>query len=128
VTVFTERRGHAVELAREAEGDALFVLSGDGGYNEVLNGVDGRVPIGFLPGGRTNVLPRALGLPRDAVAAVRAAVRGKPRTISLGRVNGRRFGFAAGLGLDAEAVRRVEALGRSPDGSRRGDPVFIGLL
>ena len=38
----TERAGHAVELAREAarRGNALVVsVSGDGGYNEVVNGV-----------------------------------------------------------------------------------------
>ncbi|MFK0007631.1 diacylglycerol/lipid kinase family protein [Paenarthrobacter sp. NPDC090520] len=39
----TERAGHAVELAREAAaggGDVLVVsVSGDGGYNEVVNGV-----------------------------------------------------------------------------------------
>jgi diacylglycerol kinase family enzyme len=37
----TERRGHATELAREAGRlEALYVFSGDGGFNEVLNGVD----------------------------------------------------------------------------------------
>lgn len=38
----TERAGHAIELAREAAsgGNALVVsVSGDGGYNEVVNGV-----------------------------------------------------------------------------------------
>ncbi|HJV30079.1 MAG TPA: acylglycerol kinase family protein, partial [Gaiellaceae bacterium] len=39
----TEHRGHATELAREAEGEveAIYVFSGDGGFNEVLNGVAG---------------------------------------------------------------------------------------
>jgi diacylglycerol kinase family enzyme len=40
-------------------------------------------------------------------------------------VNGRRFGFSAGLGLDAELVRRVDELGRSPDGRRPGDVAFM---
>src|SRR3982751_5904711 len=50
-TVRTERRGHAVELARRAgvERDDL--------------------PLGFVPGGGTSVLPRALGLPRDPLEA-----------------------------------------------------------
>ena len=52
--------------------DAIVVFSGDGTYNEALNGADGAVPFGFLPGGGTSVFPRALGLPRDPVAAARA--------------------------------------------------------
>ena len=70
-TVRTERPQHAVELAREAgEADALIVFSGDGGFNEVLNGVErSDQPLGFIPGGGTNVLPRALGLPRNPMAA-----------------------------------------------------------
>ncbi len=123
----TERRGHAIELARAAEGDALFVFSGDGGFNEVLNGVRDE-PIGLIPGGATNVLPRALGLPRDPVAAaVRLAAaleHGRTRRISLGRVNGRRFGFAAGVGLDADLVRRVDRRGRAT-GRRPGDAAFV---
>ena len=44
-----------------------------------------------MPGGGTSVLPRR-----------------------------RRFGFSAGMGLDAELIRRVAALGRTSEG-RRGD-------
>jgi diacylglycerol kinase family enzyme len=111
----TEGPGHAVELARAAsrEGLPIVVFAGDGGFNEALNGLEGDVPIGFVPGGGTNVLPRALGLPRDPVAAARRLASGRTRRISLGRVNGRRFAFAAGLGLDAELIRRMEALGRT---------------
>jgi diacylglycerol kinase family enzyme len=127
-TLLTERPGHATELAA-AGGDAVVVFSGDGGFNEVLNGAPAGVPLGFLPGGGANVLSRALGLPRDPVAAARqvaeALASGRRRTISVGRVNGRRFGFSAGIGLDAELVRRVDALGRRDDGKRPGDLAFI---
>jgi diacylglycerol kinase family enzyme len=129
----TQRRGHATELVREAgEVDAIFVFSGDGGFNEAVNGSNGLVPLGFVPGGGTSVLPRALGLPRDPVAAAellaQAFAARRTRRISLGRVNGRRFTFAAGLGLDAEAVRRIDALGRREDGRRPGDLTFALTL
>ena len=125
----TEHPGHATELAEVAAGvEALYVFSGDGGFNEVLNGIDRDTPVGFVPGGGANVLPRALGLPTDPVRAAERLVRGKKRRISLGRVNGRRFGFAAGVGLDGEAIRRLEARGRSEDGARSGNAVFVWEL
>jgi diacylglycerol kinase family enzyme len=128
--VRTSGRAHAVDLAREAadDADAIVVYSGDGGFNEALNGLPRDVPIGFLPGGRTNVLSRALGLPRDVVAAAErvgaALADGRRRRISVGRVNGRRFGFSAGIGFDAELVRRVDEHGRSDEGRRPGDLAF----
>jgi len=129
-TVLTERPGHAVEVAAEAcrrRCERLYIYSGDGGFNEAVNGVEGGIALGFVPGGSTSVLPRALGLPRDPVACARALVRGRERRIALGRVNGRRFTFAAGLGLDAELVRKVDELGR-PGGRRASDVVFALTL
>jgi diacylglycerol kinase family enzyme len=128
-TILTERPLHAVELAGEAATtyERIYVYSGDGGYNEAVNGLSRDVPIGFLPGGGTSVLPRALGLPRDPVACARALARGTTRRISLGRVNDRRFTFSSGLGLDAELVRRVERLGRE-SGTRAGDLAFARRL
>ncbi len=128
--VRTERRRHATELATEAcrSAAAVVVFSGDGGFNEVLNGLEGDTPVGFLPGGGTSVLPRALGLPTDPVAAARqiadALEQHRTRRITVGRVNGRRFAFSAGVGLDAEAVRRVDEMGRAQDGKRPGDLAF----
>src|SRR5438093_5547375 len=133
-TIRTERPRHAVELAREAgDADALIVFSGDGGFNKALNGIErDDLPLGFVPGGGTNVLPRALGLPRDPVEAAEqladALTHDRTRHISTGRVNGRRFAFNAGIGLDAEAVRRVDERGRSPDGRRPGDLAFVGTV
>src|SRR5262249_4664480 len=126
-TLPTTRRRHATELARVAANnhDALLVFSGDGVFNEVVNGIERQIPLGFIPGGRTNVLPRALGLPRDPAAAARqigeALNAGRTRTITLGKVNGRRFTFAAGIGADAEFIRRMDERGRSHDGRLPGD-------
>jgi diacylglycerol kinase family enzyme len=130
--LLTERPGHAIELvagAVRSGTDAVVVFSGDGVFNEALNGLELDVPIGFLPGGGTSVLSRALGLPRDPAAAAGqiadALVAGRMRRISLGRVNGRRFGFGAGIGLPADVVRRVDELGRRDDGRRPSDLAFV---
>ena len=125
----TEHRGHATDLVRDhPEAEAVYVFSGDGGFNEALNGIGPDTPVGFVPGGGTSVLPRALGLPNDAVRAAERLVQGRTRRISVGRVNGRRFGFSAGIGVDAEAVRRIESRGRSDDGARAGNLAFAWEL
>jgi len=129
----TERRGHATELARQLadDADAIFVYSGDGGFNEVVNGLGPEAPpVGCIPGGGTSVFPRVLGIPRDPVKAaehlVTAFEQRRTRRISVGRVNGRRFLFNAGLLFDAELVRRIEA-NRSRAG-RPGDAAFLVTL
>ena len=124
----TERPRHATELVSSADADAVVIFSGDGGFNEALNGLRDEMPIGFLPGGGTSVLSRALGLPSDPVAAAAqiadALSTGRTRRIGVGRANGRRFAFSAGLGLDAAAVRAVDQKGRASDGRRPGDMAF----
>ena len=130
-TLLTQAAGHAVELAAAASHsyDRLYAFGGDGLFNEVVNGVEADVAVGFVPGGGTSVLPRALGLPRDPVACARAlAGSRREQRISLGRVNGRRFTFSAGIGLDAELIRRVDDLGRRRDGKRPGDSTFVRAL
>jgi diacylglycerol kinase family enzyme len=113
----TESRNHATELTREAarEGyDVVVAFGGDGTVNEAANGLAGSdTPLFPLPGGRTNVYCRMLGIPTDVVDAtehlLRLADDWQPRKVDLGQVNDRYFVFAAGLGLDASVVERVDA-------------------
>jgi diacylglycerol kinase family enzyme len=125
----TERPGHGTELVRASDAGAVVVFGGDGAFNEALNGLPPDRPVGFIPGGGSSVLPRALGLPSDPEAAARQvadALRAeRTRAISLGRVNGRRFGFSAALGLPAAVVRHVDERGRD-DGRRPPDRAFLG--
>src|SRR3989304_5441002 len=109
-TMLTERRWHAAELAEKAcrSFERVYVLSGDGGYNEAVNGADGEVPLAFLPGGATNVLPRALGLPRDPLEWARApppAAEPAGRRGSRRRRRGRLRGGARGAGRRRRGAR-----------------------
>jgi diacylglycerol kinase family enzyme len=121
------------DLAVEQGYDAVFVLGGDGTANEVINGVGDRLPIGVLPAGGTSVLPRVLGLPEDldeaAVRLCKALHEGSTKSISLGTVNDRRFAFAAGIGIDAEIVKRIDERGRggeyADEAKRPGDLWFV---
>src|SRR5947209_7918462 len=113
----TEGRDHATELCREAarEGyDVVVAFGGDGTVNEAANGLAGSpTPLSCLPGGRTNVYCRMLGIPVDVVDAtehlLRVADEWHPRWVDLGVVNERCFLFSAGVGLDASVVQRVDA-------------------
>jgi diacylglycerol kinase family enzyme len=115
--VDTERRDHATQICREAadEGyDAVVAFGGDGTVNEAANGLIGSsTPLTCLPGGSTNVFCRMLGIPNDVVDAtehlLRIADDFRPRVVDTGRVNGRHFVFASGIGLDASVVERVDS-------------------
>src|SRR6202048_1573853 len=75
----TESRNHATELCREAaqEGyDVVVAFGGDGTVNEAANGLAGSdTPLSCLPGGRTNVYCRMLGIPTDVVDATEHLLR-----------------------------------------------------
>jgi diacylglycerol kinase family enzyme len=115
--VDTQRQGHATELCREAasEGyDVVVAFGGDGTVNEAANGLAGTAtPLTCLPGGSNNVFCKMLGIPADVVDATEhllgMADDWHPRAVDLGLANGRRFTFAAGMGLDASVVERVDA-------------------
>jgi diacylglycerol kinase family enzyme len=112
----TQARGHATEICREGawEGyDVAIAFGGDGTVNEAINGLAGSpTPLSCLPGGRTNVYCKLLGIPGEIVDAtehiLRIADAWKPRVVDLGRVNDRYFAFSSGVGLDASVVERVD--------------------
>jgi diacylglycerol kinase family enzyme len=115
--VETESRDHATALCREAAReryDVVVAFGGDGTVNEAANGLVGsETPLSALPGGRTNVYCRMLGIPTDVVDATEHLLRltdeWQPRRVDVARVNERHFLFSAGVGLDASVVERVDA-------------------
>jgi diacylglycerol kinase family enzyme len=112
-----QRPGHAPDISRDAAADGFDVVvafGGDGTVNEVANGLAASsTPLAVLPGGATNVYCRLLGVPSDVMPAtehlLRLADDFRPRPVDVARVNGRMFTFAAGVGLDASVVQRVDA-------------------
>lgn len=108
--MFTERPGHAAELAvSHAESyDAIFVVGGDGTVMEVaaaLAAHSSNTPVGVLAGGTGNLVARAFGIPLSVRKAVKALLSGGERRIDLGRLDGGRgFSVAAGVGIDATMI------------------------
>jgi diacylglycerol kinase family enzyme len=130
--VETERRGHAVELARAAAADGyglVIAFGGDGTVNEAANGLAGSgVPLSCLPGGSANVYCKLLGIPGEIVDATEhllgVADRFAPRLVDLGEVEGRLYTFSAGVGMDADVVHDVDSRPRLK--SRFGPYFFLG--
>ena len=94
---FTERPGHAEEIARACAGCPLLIAcGGDGTVNEVVNGLlssGGAAPLGVLPLASGGDLARALGL-RGLHHAVETLAAGRPRAVDVIRV---RFRDGAGV-------------------------------
>lgn len=136
----TERGGHAPKLARElmagGDLDVLIACGGDGTANEVINGMElaaGTAPdrpaLALVPAGGTNVLARSIGYPNHPVRATEqladAIVAHRVRTINVATVDERLFLFSAGVGLDAEVVKRME---QRRSGRRPSDAAHIASI
>ena len=135
----TRYRGHARELAAEADDDLVLVLGGDGAVNETVNGIMSRpaglsgsaLPlIGVIPGGGGNVFARALGLPLDTGAAIGrirdVIAAGSYRTIGLGLAGDRYFTFSADLGWDAEVMDEMDQLRET--GRRQSTTLYLRTI
>lgn len=121
----TSRRGHALELARQAvaEGfEKVLAVGGDGTVNEVVNGLAGsRTSLGIIPAGGANDFATHLGIPADVGKAFQVAVHGAKRHVDLIKVQERYFATVGGLGIGARVAVKVNNLRRA---SERGQALY----
>ena len=128
-SLFSERPGHLIELARSAvDGGARLVIAagGDGTLNEVINGVAERdVDLATIPLGTGMDFGRAYGIPTDFDEAVRVARDGVPRTIDAGRVRYRTwdgqdavrwFGNVGTVGMSGAVAQRANGMSKALGG------------
>jgi diacylglycerol kinase (ATP) len=110
--VATRAAGHATDLAREAVDagmDIVIAAGGDGTVNNVVQALAGTTTaLGVLPMGTVNVWARESGIPLTTSEAREVLLNGVRRRIDLGRAGARYFLMMAGIGVDAEVIRRVE--------------------
>ncbi len=106
--VFTERGGHARELAAELSDQGyspVVAWGGDGTVNEVAGAlVQRHTLLGIVPAGSGNGLARELGISLRAGEAMRTAVGGVDRRIDAGELGGRYFVNVGGVGLAASVA------------------------
>jgi YegS/Rv2252/BmrU family lipid kinase len=107
----TAFRGHAAELAAQAarQGyDLVVAAGGDGTINEAIQGLVGTATaLAALPIGTVNVWAAETGLPTHPERLASLIDQGAIRGIDVGRAGARYFLLMAGIGLDADVVRRV---------------------
>jgi diacylglycerol kinase (ATP) len=125
----------AERLATEAVAagtGAVVAIGGDGSAHAALQAVAGTsTPLAVVPAGTGNDLALALGVPRDPVAAARAAVEdlraGATRPVDAGRTADRWWATVLCCGFDSAVTDRANRL-RWPRGRRRYDLAILAEL
>jgi diacylglycerol kinase family enzyme len=89
----------------------VVVAGGDGTIGFVVRKLaDTKHVVGIVPLGTFNNFARALGVPEDLDGAIRTIREGRPRAITLGRVNGKVFLEACAVGLFGQIIALGEAV------------------
>ncbi|HYD42766.1 MAG TPA: lipid kinase [Anaeromyxobacter sp.] len=98
-----------VAAAVEAGAARVLVGGGDGTLSSAAGVLAGRdAALGVLPLGTGNDFARTLGIPHEVERAVEVFVRGVPRRVDLGRVDGHAFLNVASLGISSGLTKRLE--------------------
>lgn len=116
---FTERSGHASEMAKEAVKrgvDTVVAIGGDGTINETgCSLVGSKVKFGIVPMGSGNGLARHIQIPLDITRALECIRDGYSEAVDYGTVNEHIFFCTAGIGFDAQvSAKFAEAGTRGP--------------
>jgi diacylglycerol kinase (ATP) len=113
---YTERAGHASQLAKEAaeEGvDIVVAVGGDGTINEVARSlVHTRAALAIIPCGSGNGLARHLQIPTNPKGALEIINKGVVHCLDYGRLNGRPFFCTCGVGFDAFVSEKFAESGK----------------
>lgn len=103
--VYTERAGHAVEIAAKAveeKVDIVVAIGGDGTINEVARSlVHSNTALGIIPCGSGNGLARHLHISLDPKKAIKILNEGYSEIIDYGKINNVDFFCTCGVGFDA---------------------------
>ena len=88
----------------------VVVAGGDGTIGWVVRELaDTKHPVGILSMGTFNNFSKSLHLPPSIEAGIRVIKEGRPRPITLGRLNGKIFLEAAAIGLFGETIAAGES-------------------
>jgi YegS/Rv2252/BmrU family lipid kinase len=113
---FTERAGHAEEIAREAKDngiDLVVAVGGDGTVNEVGRALVGsNTALGVVPCGSGNGLARHLMLPLNVKKSIALINKYEIHDLDYGLINGYPFFCTCGMGFDAMISKKFAEAGK----------------
>jgi YegS/Rv2252/BmrU family lipid kinase len=139
-TRFTEKKGQAIEFAREAIGSGfrkIISVGGDGTLNEVVNGVftqdfcsSREIKIGMIPVGTGNDWGRMFGIPLVYEGAVNVIKENKTMPHDIGTItyykdneqHKRYFINIAGIGFEALVVSKTN---KQKDKGRSNQTIYF---
>ncbi len=114
--LYTEYKGHATDIAKEAAKNNVEVvcaIGGDGTVNEIASAlVHTNTALAIIPCGSGNGLARHLRIPRDAIRAIKNINNCHPLDIDYGLVNEHPFFCTCGVGLDAFISQKFAECGK----------------
>jgi len=126
----TQAPGHATELAQisaRAGVDVVFAHGGDGTLREAAAGLLGTATaLAPIPGGTTNVVAIALGLPQDPLRAARRFSDAEVIEMDVGVCGEEIFLMQTSAGLDAHIMRTLDPALKRRFG--KAAVVYSGLL
>ena len=110
--VYTERPGHAVDIARESSADAVVAVGGDGTVSEVAKGLIGTgKALGIIPCGSGDGLALHLGISRNSRKAIQTINSFNIAVMDHGVLGDKPFFCTTGVGFDAEVAWRFSKAG-----------------
>lgn len=109
---FTQRSGHAMEIAKKAihypNLKAIIAIGGDGTVHEVGNSmVDTGIPMGYIPAGTGNDYALANQICFDPVYALQRIFENKPYLIDTASLGERKMIGFLGIGFDGKIADSV---------------------
>jgi len=120
---WTERPGHATEIARECIGnaDVVCAVGGDGTVHEVVNGLmPDPIPLVVIPKGSGNDFARLFGCPTTAEELARVLAEGMGVVVDVIDMGERYSVNSAGLGFEALVTKNSRAIHHL-----RGLPLYL---
>lgn len=111
----TEKENDGEKFASKAceeKFDSIFIVGGDGTFNEAINGIakmDYRPKVGLLPGGTNNTYMQLIGGSNDLKEAIDELSLDKTKKVDIGQCNDKYFSYYVCFGKLIDATTSTDS-------------------